>query len=1616
MTIDDVNAYLIDSYGISLNIDNEGLISIDGYDETKPLNAYVKLKAGGTTKFLGITFETTTVTVGTTATSTTAIQYTKTSTVTSTTTLGSIYSKTIDGTITSSGVTGSVIAISTVTDLKNLSKLVSAGNTMEGKTFVLTNDIDFNNATFNQIGGNSSGTNIYFSGTFDGQGYTIKNIKYADCGNHSMSLFYGLDNAEVKNLNLDNVQGYINSNGCINGLAEKINSSTVSNVNFTNINFTIAANSTSTTTVRSATLSQTVNNSTIYGVSASGTIVDESSDGVGKWGGSFIHSAYGNVTIEACSTDVDFYEKSGAIGSFSFLRNVQSTAENVTISNCRIGGNANAFVHFLEDGYAGTLTITNTYGLADVEGRISSKIGVLEFNESEGKPSGAKYVNNNSFWLVNEDTEVPDPEELYYVNANEEFCVYQIGYDVENIAELFSSYSSSLWTATKQKSPTEYTLPTLCPDSDYSMKVYNSKHEIISYVTTNASTTLADIQSSLSSAGLSSSLINGIFSIGNSSTYKYVSGKLATNLGIGLSSVVHAQNVTSTAVVIDTSTQEAITEDTSLGDLELYDSQLIPITNNTLGATTTFASSTTSTTFKLPSIKKIHYECNIYTEDYGYTTVSLLSTSTIGDMIDCLAEYGINSYVNNGRLTICNSDSAYVSGIGQVTTTGATSYYIYAPVDFCIDENLGVNTYGVNTTSDTPLNIETIETLDSVSKGSVKLSDIGTFTSSNQYITINQNGTNYTLTITTDSTVDDVLRRISAYGIDTSLNSSGKVVLKGNDNSYIVGMSDNLSSALKLSTYGLNTTKITGTYSTDGTQYKTANSNTPIAMDTNLTDLGLSGVYNIAVKNGESTYNIRINLDNNSSNSIKTIEDLADSLAVYGVNMSLNNGVVTIQGNENSYILECDSALSSALKLGGNFYKVNYNTIMGNTTSSTLLTNSITPSLSRATLLSDLGVSEGVFKVVKDGVAYKSSIYEGETVGDLINNLASFGVITNIVDDENGTYLQLDTTGNLSIQGLETLFSDNTEHTYNYAGSVIQTTTNTDVQTATLATLLSDYDEGLLKAAGSLCIVQGDNISKIQISDDETFASFMDKLKEVGIESCLTDGKLDLYSNSEFKLQGITSNVCATLGLLKNTSINGYSMSADAVMETTSSVQELNNSVSAFANYNTKLSDLGISDGTLSIYNDGKKSIVQIDSSQTFADLRSKIATLSPDTDLSFDDGHLTFTSKSGATINIGTGNDTSNFAAVVGISGESGSVVKSSRELYKVNTSSLLTESGLFKAGDVTTGTFTIGNAEFTIDNKTTLGDLISQINSKEDAQTSAYWDSINGKLVLKSNTTGGAYINIEAGTSNFTDIMGYTYQENSVNHLNTSTQNLGSNAKFTINDTKYSSTSNTVTSDITRIKGLTLNLKGISDSGETATITVEKDKNSVADALSDIVDSYNELIDKIDTEVATGANLSDQSTLRLIRNQIRSIMTSSVSYNSVFKNLDSIGISLVSASNGNIDTSNVNTLVFDKDKFIDAYSLDSSSLKSLLVGDGTSKGILTQVEDIVESALQSVTGYFALAEKSYTTKISSLDSKITKAQQSVSTYQSRLEAKFSTMDMLIANMQNQYSSFLTS
>ena len=461
------------------------------------------------------------------------------------------------------------------------------------------------------------------------------------------------------------------------------------------------------------------------------------------------------------------------------------------------------------------------------------------------------------------------------------------------------------------------------------------------------------------------------------------------------------------------------------------------------------------------------------------------------------------------------------------------------------------------------------------------------------------------------------------------------------------------------------------------------------------------------------------------------------------------------------------------------------------------------------------------------------------------------------------------------------------------------------------------------------------------------------------------------------------------------------------------------NSASAVADDNTILSQLGITEGSLTVYVDGVKTAVNIEKDDTLGELKSQLAAAGIKAEVD-ESGVLNLTAyNEGETINVGATTDTTNFSSLIGLKKNEDGSYASTNSLFKATTATLLTSENSGFGEQIKAGTFTIGNATFTIDEKTTLSSLISQINNSDEAQATAYWDDATGKLSITSTTEGASYINIEAGTSNFTDVMGLTQTERDENgnivssKMYTEAQELGQNAMLTVNGTSITSTSNTITSDISRIEGVTINLKRASTEEDGITkLDVTQNTTDLVDAVKSFVNAYNDTLAKVEEVTAQGADLHGETSLTSLTRTLRSYATSSNDSNGgAFRLLSQLGISVSAADGSNISTANTSKLEFNEDVFLKALEEDPASVQAMLAGDN---GAFNMMENTVEMSLKASVGFFDVKQTSLDNDIKKSEEKITKQNSKIEVYRKQLEDKFSNMELMIAQMQQNYSSFL--
>lgn len=1004
-----------------------------------------------------------------------------------------------------------------------------------------------------------------------------------------------------------------------------------------------------------------------------------------------------------------------------------------------------------------------------------------------------------------------------------------------------------------------------------------------------------------------------------------------------------------------------------------------------------FSESSYSNTFNLCTVSTTHTLGEIGFSGNGglaivsngiTTNIEYNENTTLGDFINMIntASSNLVSF-NNGILTINASANSYIANDSN---------------------NIMQDIFKINpTTSEASSSL--VSTVPTVVSGTTKLSDLPNYEYGTWEITNSETGTTSTIRFGSDKTVNEIIGDLQDAGIDVKF-SNGIFNL-----SYAPSITINKNGIDPLS-LTKNSTKFVGTseqlviYT-----YQNADVSTKLAdlKDENGASFDFSGKTITLTKNDGSSVTKNLSGEQN-------LNEILNWFSQNGINAYTDSGKILFESNapftlsDNSSNQVCDFLFGN-ISNSTTYNQVNPLEYVKEVTNTVEMTND--------TKMSDLGITAGEFYIFNNGVRNVIDVSEDMTIGEFRNILSSFSG-GNLYTSLNNGNLVVNGTGNSYIAKSENanatnlvdkLFPDGFSQSYNYTSNAL----NEDVITylpPTGSTLISNYDEPNNPSAGilNLAIGTGGSVQykSIEITADDTFDSLTQKFKQIGLDARLVDGTYRFNTDADITQRASTSNLFSNLELDQNPYSN------KKVTIQTTRTETVEGSAAESVGMDTKLNVLGITNGKFIIDNRGNAITVDVSADDTFNDLNNKIKTASSDKlSLTIDNGIIKIASSNTYdSLNTRITSASSNIISICGFSPDSNGALVSSRPLYKVNGDSVLTNTGMFRNGTVTTGTFTIGDAELTVSNDTTINDLIRMINQNENTLCTAYWDSTSGQLVLSSRVAGSSMINIEKGTSNITDILGFTVNNTIVDNA----QELGQNALFTINGTTMTHTSNTITSDISKIDGVTINLNDTSD-GEIITLSIERDNESIANTLQEVVDSYNDLMNNLDKELALDGNMKDQTTLKMLRNTIRSYMMNSVGFSNAFMNMSSIGISTDSASAGNISTSGISTLSFDKTKFTNAITSDPNSVKKLLVGENNGMGILTKLEQTVENALQAQSGFFSATENSYNKQIERLNTKIEKTQRSVDSYSARLERKFQAMDLLISNIQKQYSSFLS-
>ncbi|WP_346795855.1 flagellar filament capping protein FliD [Halomonas sp. Bachu 37] len=315
-----------------------------------------------------------------------------------------------------------------------------------------------------------------------------------------------------------------------------------------------------------------------------------------------------------------------------------------------------------------------------------------------------------------------------------------------------------------------------------------------------------------------------------------------------------------------------------------------------------------------------------------------------------------------------------------------------------------------------------------------------------------------------------------------------------------------------------------------------------------------------------------------------------------------------------------------------------------------------------------------------------------------------------------------------------------------------------------------------------------------------------------------------------------------------------------------------------------------------------------------------------------------------------------------------------------------------------------TFGDAEAGTTTKTveleaglTLEGVRDAINADPDAGVNASIindGSENGyRLVLSSKETGA-----EAGISgmsfaNFTDanLKG-----------DAGTHQKGLDAKLKINGIDITSSTNTVEG---AIQGVTLQLDpGLAN--ETRSLIVEKDEESIREAVQSFVDIYNKLdstLGRMTQGVGEAAGeLVGDRTVRTIETGLSRNLTDSV-LGGELTMMSQVGISLKADGRLELDTAKLNEVMAD----------NPQALADFFAGADEKAGMAGRLEATLGRALDDENGMIQRAVSGSEARVASLDTRFERTEQSIERTISRYQKQFSQLDSMMSQM-NSTSGYL--
>jgi flagellar hook-associated protein 2 len=303
------------------------------------------------------------------------------------------------------------------------------------------------------------------------------------------------------------------------------------------------------------------------------------------------------------------------------------------------------------------------------------------------------------------------------------------------------------------------------------------------------------------------------------------------------------------------------------------------------------------------------------------------------------------------------------------------------------------------------------------------------------------------------------------------------------------------------------------------------------------------------------------------------------------------------------------------------------------------------------------------------------------------------------------------------------------------------------------------------------------------------------------------------------------------------------------------------------------------------------------------------------------------------------------------------------------------------------------------------TIQDLVNKINNRANTKVSAFYDILNGDIVMTNNDTGALSLTISSDGN----------ADSIFNLDDPAGQTLGANAEFTIstlnNGEPLVSNSNTVQG---LIEGVTIDITKVTT--DPVSIQIEKDPTGYEQRIDSIINEVNQLI--------IGLNQQNDSFSRGLVNRIKNVMGSIPGEfgNDTYTSFINVGLETELDADGRFIGYTV-----DKEKFAEAFNSAPDELNRLLWGNDDpdsefallnsgNQGVFARLNELVDSYTDAGDGILKQVRDSINTQIRTQDDRIFRAEESIENLRLRLNRQFSQLDVVNAQFQQQQASLASS